>query len=210
MTSRHPPRRVCSLAIAGLGVFGLVAATACAPDGSNVRTISGIRSDPAPSVAGASLPDVANGGVPYDLVPDPGHFLIVYFGYTACPDVCPTTMHEVEVALRALGDRAELVGVAMATIDPARDLAVPLTRYVQGFVPTAHALRTGDDTLLREVAGRFGASYSITTTADGTVEVGHTPNLYLVDDRGVLVLTWPFGLPGDAIATDLEILMEAL
>ena len=58
------------------------------------------------------------------------------------------------------------------------------------------------------MAARFGASFTVATTDDGTVEVGHTPNLYLVDDSGALVLTWPFGLPGDAIAADLEILME--
>lgn len=184
-------------------------ATACAPDGDSVRAVSGIRSDPAPSVAGLALPDVSAGGAEFDLVPDTGRFLIVYFGYTACPDVCPTTMHEVEVALRDLGDRAELVDVAMVTIDPARDLAEPLTDYVQGFVGTAHALRTDDDEQLRKVADGFGASFTVATTDDGTVEVGHTPNLYLVDDSGTLVLTWPFGLPGDAIATDLEILMEA-
>ena len=186
-----------------------LAATACAPDGDTVRAISGIRSDPAPSVAGLALPDVSAGGAEIDFVPDTGRYLIVYFGYTACPDVCPTTMHEVEVALRDLGDRAELVDVAMVTIDPARDLADTLTDYVQSFVATAHALRTDDDVLLHEVTARFGASFTVTTTADGTVEVGHTPNLYLVDDSGTLVLTWPFGLPGDAIATDLEILMEA-
>jgi protein SCO1/2 len=185
-----------------------LATTACAPDGSTVRTISGIRSDPAPSVAEFSLPDVSADRADFTLVPDAGRYLVVYFGYTACPDVCPTTMHEVEVALRELGERAELVDVAMVTIDPARDLAEPLTRYVQGFVPTAHALRTDDDARLRDVADAFGASFTVSTTADGTVEVGHTPNLYLVDDTGSLVLTWPFGLPGTSIANDLEILME--
>lgn len=195
--------RVAAVALAALTV------AACAPDGTGSRVISGIRSDPPPSVAGLSLPDAANGGVDFDFVPDTGDYLIVYFGYTACPDVCPTTMHEVEVALRELGDRADRIDVAMATIDPARDLGDSLTTYVQGFVPTAHALRTDDDAVLRDVAAAFGASYTITTAADGTVEVGHTPNLYLVDDTGSLVLTWPFGLPGASIATDLEILMEA-
>jgi protein SCO1/2 len=185
-----------------------ITATACAPDGSTQRTISGIRSDPAPSVAGLTLPDASSDGAAFTLVPGDGRYLVVYFGYTACPDVCPTTMHEVEVALRELGDRAALVEVAMVTIDPTRDLAEPLTRYVQGFVPTAHALRTDDDELLHKAAEAFGASFTVSTAADGTVEVGHTPNLYLVDDTGSLVLTWPFGLPGASIANDLEILME--
>ena len=190
-------------------MIAAITATACAPDGSTVRTITGIRSDPAPSVAGLALPDASADGADFTLVPDAGRYLVVYFGYTACPDVCPTTMHEVEVALRELGERAALIDVAMVTIDPARDLSEPLTRYVQGFVPAAHALRTDDVALLREAADSFGASFTVSTAADGTVEVGHTPNLYLVDDTGSLVLTWPFGLPGASIANDLEILMEA-
>lgn len=186
-------------------VGAALALTACAPD--STRTISGIRSDPAPSVAGLSLREA--GGAEFSLTPATGRWLIVYFGYTSCPDVCPTTMHEVELALDDLGDRASLVDVAMATIDPGRDTDEGLTRYVRTFVDDGHALRTTDDAALREVTAAFGASYTVTTTADGATDVSHTPNLYLVDDAGSLVLTWPFGLPGDAIATDLEILIEA-
>lgn len=192
--------------LAGVAAVTLVAG--CAADSAAPRVISGITSDPAPSVAGLALPDVANGGSEFSMVPPAGRWLIVYFGYTACPDVCPTTMHEVELALQQLGDTAATIDVAMATIDPDRDTDDVLTNYVTTFVPRGHALRTTDITQLDTVVKGFGGSYTITTTATGDVEVSHTPNLYLVDDTGTLVLTWPFGLPADAIATDLEILME--
>lgn len=193
-------------ALAALGVASLAAVTACGADGSG-GGLSGFVSDPPLSVAGLSLPDAANGDADFVLMPAEDSLLIVYFGYTACPDVCPTTMHEVEVALRQAGDLADRVDVAMVTIDPSRDEPRLLANYVHDFVPDGHALRTEDDSLLGEVAAAFGASYGITTNDDGTVTVGHTPNLYAVDDTGTVVLTWPFGLPGSSIAADLELLL---
>lgn len=193
--------RLVGLLVATLAVAG------CAADGSGPRTLSGFQSEPPLSVSGLSLPDVTADGTDYVLTPPAGQFLIVYFGYTACPDVCPTTMHEVEVALRTVGDLAARVDVAMVTIDPGRDEPEQFGNYVRDFVDDGHALRTDDDRALRQVADAFGAGYTVTTAADGTVEVSHTPNLYLVDDRGNLMLTWPFGLPGDAIAADLEIML---
>lgn len=195
-------------ALAALGIVSLAAIAACGADGST-RGLSGFVSDPPLSVAGLSLPDSAHSDEDFVLTPAEDSLLIVYFGYTACPDVCPTTMHEVEVALRQVGDLADRVDVAMVTIDPSRDEPGLLSNYVHDFVPGGHALRTEDESLLREVAAAFGASYSITTDDDGTPTVGHTPNLYAVDDTGTVVLTWPFGLPGSSIAADLELLLEA-
>lgn len=207
-TSR--PRRLLGALLTATAIAG--AGAGCAADGGSgdgAGSLSGFVSDPPLSVAGLSLPDAAAGDVEFPLTAAEGELLVVYFGYTACPDVCPTTMHEVEVALRHIGGLAERVEVAMVTIDPARDEPQMLARYVRGFVPDAHALRTTDDTDLQEVAAAFGASYSIITAADGSVEVGHTPSLYAVDDTGAVVVTWPFGLPGGAIANDLEILLGA-
>lgn len=193
---------VASAAAAALTVAG------CAADGAG-RVISGVRSDPARSVAGLALPDVTAGNADFEFVAPPGGFLVVYFGYTTCPDVCPTTMYEVEKALRLLGERADAVRVAMITIDPERDTAESFPGYVRGFVADGHALRTDDDAELRTVADAFGADYSVTPVPGGQPEVSHTPLLYLVDDTGDLVLTWPFGLTGDTIAADIEILLEA-
>lgn len=195
-------------ALVAFGIASAAAITACGADGIS-GGLSGFVSDPPLSVAGLSLPDAANSDADFVLTPPEDSLLIVYFGYTACPDVCPTTMHEVEVALRQVGDLADRVDVAMVTIDPSRDEPRLLANYVHDFVPDGHALRTDDGALLGKVAAAFGASYSIATDDDGTVKVGHTPNLYAVDDTGTIVLTWPFGLPGSSIAADLELLLEA-
>ena len=95
----------------------------------------------------------------------------MYFGFTNCPDVCPTTMTDLRTALDGMGDDADRVDVAMVTVDPARDTDV-LTGYVQSYVDDAHAVATDDDADLRRVAESFGVAYEVMTAPDGTIEVG--------------------------------------
>lgn len=186
---------------------GLLVLAACGDDAAP-RTLSGYELDPAPTVAALSLPDASDGDVDFPFIADDGRLLIVYFGYTYCPDVCPTTLAEVKKAFTQMGDGAQNVDVAMITIDPDRDTDEIITGYVQDFIPGAHALRTTDADVLLVTASQFGASYSVETLADGTVEVGHSGAMYVVDDTGTVVLTWPFGIPAEGIATDLEILFD--
>lgn len=168
---------------------------------------AGIVRDPAPEVGATMLPDVAT-GEDVAFVADPDEVLVVYFGYTSCPDVCPTTMADLRRALEELGEDAERVDVAMATIDPDRDTEDVLTGYLRSFVPDGRPLRTTDDAELRAAAEAFGADYAVSTTDDGTVEVEHTGFLYAVDDRGRLALTWAFGTPWQDIHADLRYLLH--
>jgi protein SCO1/2 len=91
----------------------------------------------------------------------------------------------------------------MVTVDPERDNDI-LTGYVQSFVPDAEAAGTLDADLLAAAAEPFGASYSVTTGDDGEIEVAHSGFLYLVDDEGELVVTWPFGISSTDMAADVE------
>lgn len=189
----------------------LVAAlTACGGEDAAEAEFSGFVRDPAPQVDVAPLPDLSADGTPFELRADPGEILVVYFGYTHCPDVCPTTLSDLRLALNRLGeddpDLVERIEVAMVTIDPDRDIPV-LTDYVQTFVPGSHALGTDDASLLLRVAAPFGASYTVETADDGSIEVGHSGYLYAVDDQGELVLTWNFGVPSDELASDLDLLL---
>ncbi|MCZ7534257.1 MAG: SCO family protein [Acidimicrobiia bacterium] len=158
-------------------------------------------------VSGITLPDVSNGGAPFDMIADRGGVLVVYFGYTSCPDVCPTTMADVRQALSEMGDDADGISVAMVTVDPDRDIDETLTDYIQYFVPEAHALRTEDDNVLRAAADAFGADYGVTKAPDGRVDVAHSPWLYAVDDEGVLRVIWAFGASPESIASDLSDLL---
>jgi protein SCO1/2 len=169
----------------------LLAAAGCGGGGDH--ELVGLTRDPEPRVDGMPLPDVADGGAPFTIKAPPSGLLIVYFGYTNCPDVCPTTLSDLKIALADLGDDASRVATAMITVDPKRDTAV-LADYVRSFVPGAHALATDDQTALQAVAGPFGVSYEVSTSPTGEVQVAHSSYLFAVDDAGQLVLTWPVGL----------------
>jgi protein SCO1/2 len=167
----------------------------------------GLVREPRPVVATVTLPDAASGGEPFALRASAGHLLLVYFGYTSCPDVCPTTLADVRKALAQLGTDASKVDVAMATVDPDRDTSEKLIAYVQTFVPAGHALRTEDPTQLRAAADALGADYSVDTNATGQIEVAHTAFVYVIDDNGVLLLQWPFGVKANDMRSDLHQLL---
>lgn len=172
------------------------------------REFVGYRRDPAPNLADLSLPDVSDGGDEFALRADPGELLVVYFGYTNCPDFCPTTLSDVRLALRSMEpDDAEQIDVAMITVDPERDLPV-LADYVGGFFADGHALGSDDPSALARVAAPFGVQYEVVTNDDGEVEVAHTTQLYALDDEGDLAMTWQFGVTKDDLAADFEQLLD--
>lgn len=184
-----------------------VAIVACGDD--EPRQLAGYVREPAPQVDVAPLPDVAAAGEPFDLRADDDGLLIVYFGYTHCPDICPTTLADTRAALRQLDeDQQARVEVAMITVDPERDTDV-LADYVRSFVDDAHALATADPALLAAVAAPFGVSYGVTGSGTEDVEVVHSTQLYAVGDDGLLRLTWAFGTTADDLAADIQQLLDA-
>lgn len=183
-------------------------AVACGGDAPAAHEFVGYRNVPGQAVGSVSLPDASNGGREMAFVAAPGELLIAYFGYTSCPDVCPTTLSDLRSALRDLGDDAARVDLAMVTVDPGRDTDEVLTGYVQSFVDGAHALRTDDADVLRAAADAFGVSYEVTEAADGTVEVAHSAAMYVVDASGTVTLTWPFGVKADDLRLDLAALLD--
>jgi len=186
-----------------LGV-GLVM-VACGGSGGYVP--AGIVRSPAPDVSGVSLLDVASGN-DFAFQAEPGGLLVVFWGYTSCPDVCPTTLADLRRAMRDMGESAEVIDVAMVTIDPNRDTPEVLAAFVQVFFPDGRAIRTEDAAALAAAAVPFGASYEVTANPDGLVDVAHTGFLYAIDENGLIRLTWPFGTNSDDIRLDLESLLK--
>jgi protein SCO1/2 len=154
-----------------------------------------------------SLPDASDNGAPFFFRAPDKEVLVVYFGFTSCPDVCPTTLADLKAALSGMGASAGNVDVAMVTVDPERDSAETLVDYVQWFIPSAHALRTEDRSMLEEVGDAFGAEFTVVKTSDANVEVLHTAYLYGVDDTGRVVVTWPFGVEPDKITVDITMFL---
>lgn len=197
---RSNPVRMVALAIAATAIVA-----ACG--GEEPRQLAGYVREPLPVVDQVALPDLSRGGDEFAMRADPGELLVVYFGFTNCPDVCPTTLADLRAALRRMEPAdADRVALAVVTVDPERDMPT-LTAYAQTFVDGARALATTDDALLRSAAEPFGVSYQVTVADDGSIDVAHTAQMFVVDDQGRLVLTWQFGVPAEDLAGDLTQLL---
>ena len=192
-------RLLCFLSLCGLVV-------ACGGGGPS-RSLSVAIRVPAASVGDLALPEATPSSTPYAFKAKPGGLLLVYFGYTSCPDVCPTTLAGIRTALRSIGQDASRIDLAMITIDPARDTASKLSAYVASFVSGAHGLRTDDQTSLQRVADAFGASYSVTVDPSGVEEVSHTAFVCAVNETGQMFAQWAFGAQPSDMAHDMRALL---
>lgn len=113
-----------------------------------------------------------------------GKWLLVFFGYTYCPDVCPTTLNNIAETLSDLGPLAQKVQPLFVTVDPARDTAEVLEAYTAAFDPRILGL-TGSPDQISVVAGEFGARY-FKREVDGDYFVDHTATVYVVGPDGIL------------------------
>lgn len=192
-----------------LGLLVVAAWIAAACGGADqAAPYTGYQRQPIPNVRDQVLPTTT--GDEFGFVAPQDGLLLVYFGYTSCPDICPTTLSDLRVALADLGDDADRIQVAMVTIDPEIDTDEVIQGYVQSFIPTAVALRTEDEAVLRPVAEAFGADYGKDQEVEAQGEDGvfHTTALYAITDTGDLILTWSFGTTSTALASDLERLLN--
>lgn len=144
----------------------------------------------------------------FQFIAPSGEVLIVYFGYTNCPDLCPTTLAAVRSAKRDIGDLADRVNLAMVTVDPERDTKDVLPAYLSSFTDLYHALIPASEDELTAIKDVFQASSSVTKNPDGTVEVGHSATTYVVDDQGMVVVEWPYGLSAEDMTNDLQLLLK--
>lgn len=178
--------------------------TACGNDSSN--SLLGYVPAVAPSSVGITVTEQP-GNTPFELKAQPNEVLIVYFGYTNCPDVCPTTMVAIKNAKKKIGVLADRVDLAMITVDPERDTAEILPKYISSFSSRFHALVPATDSELRTAEKVFGASSSV-TKVNGKVEVVHGGTAYIVDETGTVIDQFPFGLDAQSMANDLTILLN--
>jgi len=191
---------------------GVVSLAACG--GGSPGALKGIVRDDPLDVGSVAVTDVTDTGLysgedeQFSFRARPGHLLVVYFGYTNCPDLCPTTLAELRAARRELGSDAERVDLAMVTVDPERDTPEVLNGYLSSFTDRFNALRPVSEPELVAVEDAFLASSTIVKNADGTIEVGHSANAYVVDEQGLVVVEWPFGHGKDGMANDLEFLFD--
>ncbi|NVO05493.1 MAG: SCO family protein [Rhodoferax sp.] len=137
-----------------------------------------------------------------------GKVVLMFFGYTQCPDVCPTTMTEMTEIKKSLGADGERLQVLFVTVDPERDTPELLKAYMENFEPSFLALRTTPDKLVeltkdykiyyKKVEGKTPTSYSM----------DHSAGSYIYDPKGQLRLFTRYGSPKEALTKDIQILLK--
>ncbi|MEA1903603.1 MAG: SCO family protein [Actinomycetota bacterium] len=158
----------------------------------------------APSMEGLVFSD----GQPVDLGAFEDDVVLIYFGYTYCPDLCPTMMAAVDQATETLGDDSSRVITMMVTVDPTRDTLEGIGDYVRIFNEDFLGV-WGTEDQVRSVATLYGATFEYGESADdGSYLVSHTASLMAVDTEGVLRVVYPVGVTSDELAADLRQLLR--
>jgi protein SCO1/2 len=138
-----------------------------------------------------------------------GKAVAIFFGYTHCPDVCPTTLSDFAAALQLLGDKADRVQVIFVTVDPERDTPDLLKAFVPAFNPGFLGMYT-DPGSLGQLAKEYKVVYEKTSAkAADDYLIDHSAGTYVYDPQGRLRLLVPYGTGADAIAHDLNILLAS-
>lgn len=139
-----------------------------------------------------------------------GQIVALFFGYTHCPDVCPTTLSDFAMAIRELGEDGKKVQVLFVTVDPERDTPELLAKYVPSFNPTFLGMST-DPVTLAELAKEFKVVYQKNTTQGPTdYLIDHSAGTYVFDSQGRLRLLIAYGTGPAAIAQDLRTLLSQI
>ena len=148
------------------------------------------------------------GGGEYRLSDQRGKLVVMFFGYTTCPDVCPATLAEMKQVRASLMDKDEQVEYVFVTVDPERDTPERMQQYLAGFDSTFVGLSAPLADLEPVYAG-YGVFRAVQegNSAAGYL-VDHTSRVYVIDAQGGLRLTYTFGTPPEDMAADLRQLLK--
>jgi len=140
-----------------------------------------------------------------------GEYVVLNFGYTSCPDVCPATLATLARAKRLLGEDGEDVQVVFVSVDPERDQPQRAADYAAAFDSSFVGL-SGSPEAIADAASAYGVFYEKADTA-ATTEAGylvdHTATVFVLDREGQARLLWSFGTDAEAMASDLRALTRS-
>lgn len=178
----------------------LLAACTAAPELNGTALATPV---PAPNVALLEA-----GGEQVALSDFAGKTVLLYFGYTSCPDACPLTLVDLARVQRELDDAGEKMQVVMVTVDPQRDTPEKLAEYVSHFHPSFIGL-SGSEEQIAQAAAPFGVYYQAHegTAASGYL-VDHTTRIFVIDPDGMYRLSYSFGTPSEEIIADMRTLLN--
>ena len=135
-----------------------------------------------------------------------GHYSLLYFGYTFCPDICPTGLQTLANALQLMGEKAEKVRPYFVTVDPDRDTVEVMRTYVGYFDPRLIGL-TGSNAMIRRVADQFKAKYEkveSTSSDPNRYSMDHSASFYLMDPNGHFISKFAYGIDSETLARELS------
>ena len=147
-------------------------------------------------------------GKPFILNANQGKIILLFFGYTFCPDVCPTTLSEMKLTMDKLGDNAENVQVVFISVDPGRDTSEHMQKYVERFNSDFIGL-SGTQEELEPIWNQYGIFREVVPGTSATnYIINHTARVFMVDTKGYLRLSFGFQTPPEDIAHDIEIVLN--
>lgn len=170
------------------------------------RKFTGTAYDPPRAVGNFSLVDHRGREVALDAYH--GKALLVFFGFTHCPDVCPLTMQKLSRVLADMDADTARIRLLLVTVDPARDTPAALAEYVERFGPHAVGI-TGDSTTLAGLRQEFGVYAGAHPALGDRMEITHTPAVFGVDRNGEIRVLLPMEAPDATIARDIDLLMRS-
>ena len=180
----------------------------CASDSSSLMGMT--RESPL-EVGLISLPEVSTSSqseTPFTFKAENDQLLVVFFGYTMCPDICPTSLSDFRAALRRMGSDSDRIDLAFVTVDPERDTADKLIPFISSYATRFHAVRTTDQDQLSIAQDAFLVRSSVSTDANGHVQVTHTGTAFVVNSNGQVVSELPFGIGSDGMENDFTVLLN--
>ena len=191
-----------NLLIFGLALLVGLVAVFLLLDPTKPYTYQGSLIDPPVEAPQFELSDVD--GQRFQLRDLNGQVVIIFFGYTSCPDVCPVTLTDFLRIRSNLGDQAEKVSFVFVTVDPERDTPERMKKYLTNFDPAIIGL-TGERTELESVWSSYGVyEAKVEGESEGNYLVDHSSRIYVIDEAGNLLLTYLFGTEYQVIAEDVR------
>jgi protein SCO1 len=145
-------------------------------------------------------------GKPVSLTDFRGKVVVLFFGYTHCPQICPTTLADLAQVMRMLDKDAERVQVLFVTLDPERDTPELLAQYPPAFYPTFKGL-SGDSMATAQAAQAFGVIYQKQPNRNGGYDLDHSAGTYLIAPGGRPVLLSPYGQSAELLVHDIRLLL---
>ncbi|MGQ9482621.1 SCO family protein [Chloroflexus sp.] len=138
-----------------------------------------------------------------------GKIVLVFFGFTHCPDICPTALGDLKQVMEKLGNDATKVQVVFVSVDPERDTPALMQRYLAAFNPTFLGLN-GDRTVLEQVYKNYGVTAIKRELPNSGLgyTIDHSGYIYAIDQVGNWRLLWAHGTPVDDIVSDVQALLR--